>query len=516
MSGTDLVKRHPFAMTQENATQSDCFVLTHAILPRNREADAYEIGYQIAQLRWHLRAAILSGSNADEEMAKTCIAKIQPLLTSLFPEQRGGEAYTVADSFRRNWEVLHSEWFGEEFHAALNDRGELLEVADVVERLEPFVPTIDEEILKPLVAAWRENDSRLQRALQLGRCVGEGRCPIVGDEVFFEFIDNPDYAQWLSTGSGSGFSFTPRVPGTKQPRSQLIRPKQINPGDFEPDRTWSDEVRQLMAAVGLSGPLPIALDMPRATPEGRCTIVKELNAWIRIHLQGMSPQGTGPEIPQQPSQPEQLKPTHERSSESIPRSPLTCNRQQVDEMTDAPSEVAVEDAVDRNALAKDEGSLAVSNSLAVKTPGIAATSQQPSQIENASGSADLASDERHPRKEWTVTNRSVSFRGLTVVFSDSNARLLKAITDVGRWNTNDEVCEIIDRTSKAPKEERRHRLRARIAKLNAAILKKFHGLPPNWNAVKHSRCSVGGVSLVIVEMPSGYRPPQDTDSASGS
>ena len=503
-------------MTQENATQSDGVALTHAILPRNRGADAYEIGYQIAQLRWHLRAAILSGSNADEEMAKTCIAKIQPLLTSLFPEQRGGEAYKVADSFRRNWDMLHTEWFAEEFHAALNDRGDLWEVADVVERLKLHIPTIDEDIRTVLMAAWQENDSSLQRVLQLGRCVGEGLCPIVGDEVFFEVIDNPAHAQWLSTGSGSGFSFTPRVPGTKQPRSQLIRPKQINPGDFEPDRTWSDEVRQLMAAVGLSGPLPIALDMPQATPEGRCTIVKELSAWIRIHLQGMSPQGPGPEIPQQPPQPEQLEPTQERSPESIPRSPLTCNRQQVDEVTGAPSGVTVERAVDRNALANEEGSLAVSNSPTATTPGIAAISQQPSQIENAIGSADLAPDERHPWKEWRVRDRLVSFRGRTVVFSDGNARLLKAITDVGRWNSKREVLSTIDPNARNDSEDEYKKQRSAIGKLNKAICKGFRGLPAGWQAVKRADSKVGSEAILIVEMPPEYQPPQNTDSASES
>lgn len=288
-------QRRPFKMVKVPATQSECVTNTEFISPRNRETDVFDIGYLISQLRWHLRVAVFCSSDADEKYAKTCIARILPLLSSVLPEQRGGEAYKLADNFRKTWNTLHTELFAEASHAAFTDRTDMLEIADVVQCLRPFSECVDESIFTELMVACRDNE-RLLRALHLGRCVGEGLYPTLSDDAFFEVVDNPEFAQWISTASGTGFSFTPQESKKRQPPSKLIRPKRIDAGEFEPDLTWSNELRSLLAAIGFIGPLPMSLDHLGQTPDLRSEAIQKLSASIRAHFQVASSQGTDGEV----------------------------------------------------------------------------------------------------------------------------------------------------------------------------------------------------------------------------
>jgi len=92
--------RHRPVMPQEQSVPTGFLSESQNVLPLLSEVVAFELGFQLAKLRWHLHAAVYSGTLEEEATVKLCVANVRPLLTSLFPEQRGGLAYRIAETFQ--------------------------------------------------------------------------------------------------------------------------------------------------------------------------------------------------------------------------------------------------------------------------------------------------------------------------------------------------------------------------------------------------------------------------------
>ena len=142
----------------------------------NPEVAAFDVGLLIPELRWHVQVATLTGSRLHEDLAKKCAAKLQPLLSSLFPEQRGGKASEIVRTFRDSWDTLDTESYAETFKGVADEFGVSLDLWEVVEELQRFVDRIDEPLYSTVLEALHD-DPRQMRAFQLGMCVKEGVCP---------------------------------------------------------------------------------------------------------------------------------------------------------------------------------------------------------------------------------------------------------------------------------------------------------------------------------------------------
>ena len=493
--------------TPEHATQFDRAAAdAEIILPCNRLTDGFEIGVLLAQLRWYLHAAVLCHSYTDEANAKKSIATIKPLLVSLFPEHRGGKAYEIAEAFNSTWDTLHTELFAEEFYAAIKDDSNVLQIRDAVHRLQPFVPTVDQAILEALMAACHENNSDLLRALRLGQCVGEGLFPKLRDDAYFEVIDNPAFAQWVSSG-GTGFSSGPRGLGKWRPPPKIIRENRFNVGEVEPDAAWTGELRSLLAAIGLIGPLPVSLDHWGQTPDLRSETIHKLSARIRAHFQVASSQGTDGEVSQRPLQTGESESAHVRSSETTPCLQPTGGEHHVDVRAISSTGETVENADDCGSSVNEEESLIPSVSPTPATAAAAAMLPPAPEVVSSSGSTRAAHAEVHPWAEWTVDDRIVRFRGISVTLSQANADLLKSIVNVKRWPTVDETCRTIYLDSRESIDKLRRSLSAALAKLNDDIFEQFSGLPPSYRAVQRSpKHGPAKDKILKVVMPDGYIP----------
>ena len=129
------------------------------------------------------------------------------------------------------------------------------------------------------------------------------------------------------------------------------------------------------------------------------------------------------------------------------------------------------------------------------------------EVRSLSGSKRAVHAEVHPWIEWTVDDRIVTFRDTSVTFSQANADLLKAIVNVRRWPTVDDICRKIYSESRESIEKLRRNLSAAMTKLNDEIFKQFSGLPPSYRAVQRSPKSGPAQDKILkVVMPDEYIP----------
>lgn len=481
-------------------TDFDPKVLPVNIVPRNDAADAFEIGFQIAKLRWHLRAAIITFSHADEQEAKHCSEMIQPLLCSLFPEQRGGRGYELVDCFRRTWTTLHTDTFAEAFVSAFNDDDGRCEAENIVNQLRPLIPPLDEALLLTLNDVWQGSEPRLLRALHLGRCVGEGIYPRLNEEDLLETVDNPEFAQRCSE-AGRGFATVQRAPGRQRTCSMLIQPKYLHAGDIEPDATWGGELHSLLDANGLLEVQPGHLDFLEQSPQGRIDTISVLCAKIKENLQAQ--QSRGSELDWSPLLPEATSPA--LGSNASASSIAISKEHQVDE--------AISETAPTDNAATDSPKGSENQESAVRNL------QTPIEKQQTGSSSQLPQTPGQGKKKTTLTwknipgrngrSRIVSFRGQPAVFTRQNAKLLKAIVGGRRWPTEKEVCDAIYPDSKVQRDKLVDRHRAARSRLNKQIQEQFQGLSEDWLAVQ--TLAREGETLLIVKMPDEYRPPAGSD-----
>jgi hypothetical protein len=151
---------------------------------------AFEIGRRLNRLQWNQRHAVFCGSRSHQAAARKDLRRLQEDLTSLFLDDRGGDARLLARNELTEWgNFLDSAWFAEtrfQAYRTANHWSSDYRSDELIDSLRILTPNSYNELKDAIREAFK--DSReMWLACQLGSCIDElVRCPDLCEHLIVE------------------------------------------------------------------------------------------------------------------------------------------------------------------------------------------------------------------------------------------------------------------------------------------------------------------------------------------